>query len=217
MAENSLITNADIETAFGDLGRLIAAAPRLLLWLICCGLLYLRAGALVVGAVLAAIAVAWVALYSVPRTRTRAVWAWRHVGPAADLLRSWVGWVPGSKPDRQARRRGAAMVRNLAAAAREAVQSTKHTKPNGTERYTDPRGDSLEVTPLGVRLVARPTKRHTAEGLAKMQDAYASRLGIQAPERLTATVLDQARVAFDWEYLDPYEGTRLGAASRWDA
>jgi hypothetical protein len=210
MAGKPFITNEDVETAVGAIGRGIVAVPRLLLWAAFVVALGVGVGELVGGAILTGTAVLWALLYALPATRGAACRTWRHAGPFADDLRLWVGWEPGSRPDWRARRKGSAMVRNVRASARDDGQSIKHTNPNGSVRYTDPRGVSLEVTPLGVRLVVRPTKRHTAEGLAKMQDAYASRLGVQAPERLAATVLDQKHVAFEWEYLDPYEGTRMG-------
>ncbi len=61
------------------------------------------------------------------------------------------------------------MVRKLGASARDDGQSIKHTNPNGTVRYTDPRGVSLEVIPLGVRLIASLTAHHTADGSAGIQ------------------------------------------------
>lgn len=211
-AANPLITNEDIETAVGAMGRFIVAAPRLLAWLVLYAILAFSTSSLAGGVILAVVGGIWALLYALPVTRNGARWAWLHVGPAADAYRLRVAWKPGSKPDLQARRKGAAMVRKLAASARDEAQSVKHTNPNGSTRWTDPRGVSLEVVPLGVRLVTTPTRHHTSEGLAKVQDRLASRLGVSAPERLVATVLDQKHTAFDWEYRDPYKGTRMGVA-----
>jgi hypothetical protein len=212
MSGKPLITNEDVESFLAAVVRGVVSFPRLAAWVVAIAAVDVFVSARAGVTVVVVAAAAWALLYAVPGTRKYAGRAWRHAGPAADLLRLRVGWAPGSSPDRRARKKGAQLVRNLAPAARDAGQSIKHMNPNGTVRYNDPRGVSLDLTTLGVRLIASPTKRHAAEGLAKIQDAYASRLGVQAPECLTATVLDQKRVSFDWEYLDPYEGTRMGAA-----